>query len=159
MDNDRKTKTVIISPFSQKMRNGKRNPKNYPFWTEVVNALRNNGVKTIQVGVSGEDDIGADERHNNLPLEQLAELVKSCDTWASVDNFFHHFCVVQKKPGVAVFGKSDPNIFGHPQNHNIIKDRAFLRKTQYAIWEEEEWDEKVWVHPDVICLAIFDLFR
>jgi hypothetical protein len=73
--------TVIISPFSKKMKNGERNPKNYPHWNEVTRLLRENGISTVQVGVTGEESIGADVVFHNLTLEQLKNLLDAADTW------------------------------------------------------------------------------
>lgn len=152
-------RTVIISPYSQKLRNGNINPKNYPYWADVVRLLRQNGIKTIQVGVSGEDSLQMDETFLDLPLKKLQELTMHADTWASVDNFYNHFCSYLKKPGVVVFGKSDPNIYGYEQNINLLKDRALLRQKQYDIWEAEAFDPNAFVNPDVVCLALCNIMQ
>lgn len=152
-----KMKTVVISPFSRKLNNGQRNAKNYPYWAEVVDSLKSAGVRVIQVGENGEERIGADETMFNLPLRQLKEVVKSCDTWSAVDNFFPHFCALHGKMGVAIFGTSDPAIFGHATNINLLKDRAYLRQNQYDIWDSAPYDPQVFVSPDVVIAAIKSL--
>lgn len=150
-------KTVIISPFSRGLRNGARNPKNYPHWKEVVTLLRENSVKVIQVGVEGEEDIGADEWKKNMRLADLTQLVKSANTWAAVDNFFPHMAATIKKKGVAIFGRSDPAIFGYPDNLNLLKNKECLRPNQWELWEQDSYRDDVWVTPDIVCLAIFSL--
>ena len=42
---------IIIAPFAKKLLNGKKNPKNYPFWREVIYELPGH---VVQVGVDGE---------------------------------------------------------------------------------------------------------
>ena len=150
-------KKVIISPFSQKLRNNEINPKNFPHWKEVVNQLKINGIHTIQIGVHGEEDIGADETFFNLKLKELEKLLKEANTWASVDNFFHHFANLNKKQGVVVFGKSNPDIFGYPQNTNLLKDKKYLRELQFDIWEREKYSNESFVNPEEVTKAIMNL--
>jgi len=147
------SKRVIISPYSRAMRNNKLNPKNYPvkYWTEFVSILKSNDVHVIQIGTSGETKIdGVDEIMISLPLSELKKLVESCDTWISVDNFFPHLCNLVGKFGVVVFGQSDPLIFGHINNENILKDRKYLRTKQFDIWEACEYNDEAFVEPSIV---------
>jgi ADP-heptose:LPS heptosyltransferase len=153
-------KTIIISPYSKKLRKAKPtdpdkvNPKNYPWWKEVTKQLQSKGYRVIQVGVPGEGPIGADEVKQGLKLKDLAKLLSEAATWASVDNFFNHFATYHGKRGVAVFGRSDPNIFGYAQNINLLKDRVFLRPQQFELWEQDVFTEQAFVDPDVVVAAI-----
>jgi ADP-heptose:LPS heptosyltransferase len=87
-------KKIIISPYAQKLRKKnptdpeKINPKNYPYWKEVVNMLRFKGYYIIQIGVNGEANVGANELKFNLSLVELRELLNDADCWISVDSFF-----------------------------------------------------------------------
>lgn len=144
---------VILSPYSRKLRNmDGQNPKNYDKWEEVVNLLKKENVEVIQVGLLNEDKInGVKEFQTNLSFSQLKDLLFKCDTWMSVDNFFNHFATYHKKtPGVVVFGRSDPNIFGYPENYNLLKNRKYLRKDQFNIWEAIKYSSEVFVDPDFI---------
>jgi len=145
---------ILISPYSRQMRNGNENPKNYPYWDGVVNLLRAEGKKVVQLASENEPSIGADELHLKLPLKELKELLDKCDTWASVDNFWPHFCAMSKKPGVVVWGKSDPLIFGYPWNVNLLKSRDCLRWNQFDIWECDTFDPKVFVPAAEVVEAI-----
>ena len=146
-------KIVLISPFAKKMRTRlpdgqeKTNPKNYPYWKEVVQALQKNNCHIIQIGVEGESSIGADEVRHNLNLHDLQKLLNSCDSWISVDSFFQHLAWDCGKPGIVLFGQSDPNIFGHPENINLLKDRSYLREKQFWWWEQCEYKEDAFVKP------------
>ena len=141
---------IIISPYSKFMRNGAKHPKNYPYWEEV---LKHVNEPVIQVGVDGETQLVSDFR-KNLPLYELEKLVKECKTWLSCDSFIQHFCWDLGKPGIVVFGQSDPNIFGHPENINLLKDRKYLREKQFWIWEQAEFIEEAFVSPDVVIDAL-----
>jgi ADP-heptose:LPS heptosyltransferase len=153
-------KTIIISPYSQKLRNGKTpNPKDYPYWKEVIHQLHDLKYNTIQIGVQGEAPLGCHQFHQNLSLDQLKITLDTAVTWASVDNFFHHFAALHKKPGVAIFGKSDPTIFGHSQNINLLKDRVFLRAQQFDIWETEEFNKDAFVLPPVVVQSVIILAK
>jgi len=140
-------KRILISPYSKAMRNGKRNPKNYPYWETVISMLQRKKIHVVQIGVKGEEKLGANECVFDKSFDELAEMVKVCKTWASVDNFFQHFCYLHDKPGVVVFGRSDPNIFGHKTNDNLLKDRIYLREKQFNFWEQIEYSDECFVDP------------
>jgi ADP-heptose:LPS heptosyltransferase len=137
---------IIIAPYAQKLRNGKNNPKNYPYWPELITLINQ---PIVQVGVKGEQQL-VDDFRPNLPLTELAELVCQADTWISVDSFFQHFCWDLKKYGVVIWAQSDPLIFGHPENINILKDRKYLRKEQFWLWEQCEYKQECFVKPEKI---------
>lgn len=148
-------KKIIISPYSRALRNGKNNPKNYPWWNEVVALLKEKGGRVIQVGTKGEKPLeGVETVEFNLPLKELRDMLDECDTWASVDNFFQHLAFLHGKPGVVVFGQSNPLIFGHPQNKNLLKDPKYLREKQFDIWESCQYLNEAFVSPDIVVAAL-----
>lgn len=154
---------IIIAPYARGIRESEReqhlkgtpHPKNYPYWREVIDGLDD---PVIQIGVEGEDKLTEDFR-KNLPLVELAELVKKCVTWISVDSFFPHFCWDLGKPGIALFGKSDPNIFGHPENINLFVDRKRFRENQFWMWEQIKFDETDFVKPNVVLKTLKEKFN
>lgn len=137
---------IIISPFARKMRDGRLHPKNYPYWDEVISQI---DEEIIQIGVEGEEQLVHDFR-KNLALYELAALTTQCKTWISVDSFFQHFCWDLAKPGIVLFGQSDPNIFGHPENINLLKDRKYLREKQFWLWEQAEYNKDSFVEADIV---------
>jgi ADP-heptose:LPS heptosyltransferase len=136
------------------MRNGVANAKNYPWWKEVIAKLREKGCHVTQVGVAGETAFDVDEVVNGAKLKVLEKMLTECDTWGSVDNFFQHLAHLQRKPGVVVFGRSNPDIFGHSENKNLLKDRSNLREKQFDIWETCIASDDVFVSPDVVVDAL-----
>lgn len=143
---------IIIAPYARGMRNGAPHPKNYPFWKEVLAGI---DEKVIQVGSKDEEIlVPTDCFKYDLPLSALRELVEECRTWISVDSFFQHFCWDLNKPGIVIFSQSDPNIFGHPENINLLKDRKYLREKQYWLWEQADYIEDAFVSPEVVLNAL-----
>lgn len=126
-------KTLLISPYSAPINTG-RNPKDYPHWENLVQKLKAEGWTIWQIGVNQEKQIpGIDKYYDGLNYYELEKLAREATVWVSVDNFFHHFCTNKGMMGVVIFGPSDPNIFGHPTNFNILKDRKYLRGNQFGI--------------------------
>lgn len=137
---------IIIAPYAQKLRNGKLNPKNYPYWKELI-ALIDEPV--IQVGVEGEEQLVPDFR-KNLPIQELRILIKECRTWISCDSFLQHLGWDENKKGIVLWGPSDPLIFGHPENTNLLKDRYCLVENQFIWWEATEHRNDRFVKPKEI---------
>jgi len=146
---------IIISPYAQKLRNGKENPKNFPYWKELIAMI---DEPVIQVGVKTEQQLVEDFRPN-LSFSDLAVLVQECKTWISVDSFFQHFCWDLKKPGIVIWSQSDPNIFGHEENINLLKDRKYLRPNQFHIWEQCEYNKDAFVLPKQVLKNVHDLLK
>lgn len=148
-------KSIIISPHSAWLANNKPNPKNYPWWGEVVALLKANNLHTIQIGVTNEAKIyNIDEYHQDLSFQQLDELLDKAVTWISGDNFWQHHCKWKGKPGVVIFSLSDPVIYGHPENINLLKDRQYLRANQYAVWIESDYNKDAFVTPEEVVKAV-----
>lgn len=147
---------ILISPYSQKLPVDKPNPKNYPYWEEVVSLIKQKipSIEVVQVGVKSEPVIkGITNVQHDLTQKELLELAKTCNAWISVDNFFQHFCTYYKIPnGIVLFGQSDPAHFGYSTNINLLKDKKYLRKEQFLFW----WDDSVsykaeaFVGPEVV---------
>jgi len=137
---------IIISPFSKTLRNGKTNPKNYPYWKELIRLI---DEPIVQVGIDGEEQL-VDDFRKNLSLDELGSLVNQCRTWISCDSFFQHFAWDKQKYGIVLWSVSDPNIFGHPENINLLKDRKYLVQNQFLWWEHTEYDATKFVEPEVV---------
>jgi hypothetical protein len=144
---------ILISPWSRLTTDGKPSPKNYPWWPEVVAALMRRGFEVVQLSCNGEPGVPGARRINDLALSGVATLMYGCQTWIAVDNFFPHMASCLGQPGVAIFGFSDPEIFGHPENINLLKDRKYLRQCQFRHWSQQEPDPNVFVGPDVVVSA------
>lgn len=144
---------IMISAWSRGISDGKQSPKNYPHWERVAMGLMSRGFEVLQVACKGEPSIAGTAREDDLPFDCLKELLKACETWIAVDNFFPHLAWTEGEPGVAIFGSSDPLIFGHPENMNLLKDRRNLRQWQFRHWSQETYNPDIFVTPDVVIAA------
>lgn len=134
---------IIISPYAKKLMNGKENPKNYAFWDELITLI---DEPIVQVGIEGESQLVPDFR-KNLAIPQLRQLIKDCRIWIGVDSFFQHLAWSEGKPGIVLWSVSDPLIFGHPENHNLLKSRDNLAQNQFLWWDFIEYDKDKFVPP------------
>lgn len=131
-------KVVLISPFAQVLPDGSPNPKSPPvqFWHELVVMLKAEGIYTVHVGVPGERLIGADEIAFNLSKDAIENVVSNASTFVCADTMLQHVGAHVGKTGVVIFSQSDPLIFGHSSNVNILKSREYLRANQYQLWTQ-----------------------
>ena len=143
---------IIISPYAKKLKNGKTNPKNYPFWKEFL-ALLPDESDIVQVGIEGETQLVPDFR-KNLSVAQLRALIGECDTWISCDSFFQHLAWDEGKKGIVLWSVSDPLIYGHPENINLLKSRDNLAKNQFLWWEFVDHDPEKFVLPGEVLDAM-----
>ena len=140
---------ILIFPYAKAMRDGRKHPKNYPWWPELISKLQMLGHTLIQVGIEGEPQL-IDDFRKNLSLTELSNLIKESDTWFGVDSFPQHLCWDLGVKGMVIFGQSDPNIFGHPENINILKSRNYLREQQFFLWEQTEANDACFTSPNEI---------
>lgn len=152
-------KKVIIAPWSAKMPDGRNNAKNYPYWSEVIHKLHFLGVSTVQIGRVGEDVIGCKSVFFNKSDDDLRKLLDECDTFISVDSFFPHFAAYHRKKGLVIFGKSDPEIFGHSLHVNILKSRTYLRPDQFRWWNDVEYDIDCFMYDNEVVKEIIKLLE
>lgn len=146
---------IIISPYSKKLQNGKNNPKNYPFWPELIKEIQKT-AHVVQVGIEGEEQLVPDFR-KNLPLTELRAMIRECKTWISCDSFFQHLGWDEGKRGIVLWSVSDPLIFGHPENVNLLKDRANLVENQFLWWDYTEHDPNKFVSPSEVMMSLTSL--
>lgn len=150
---------IVIAPYSTALEGGRVNPKSYPHWEEVVASLRRMGQRTVQIGVSGEQRLnGVDDYRQGLSLDAIATLIRTCNTWLSVDSFLPHLChCYGLKSGVVLWGVSDPLIFGYPTNINLLKARSYLRPHQFQTWNEYGYDPAAFVTATEVIAAVNQL--
>jgi hypothetical protein len=137
---------IIIAPYAKKLNNGKQNPKNYPYWKELIAQINE---PIIQVGIEGEVQLVGDFR-TNLRISEVRELIQKCRIWISCDSFFQHLCWDEKKKGIVLWSVSDPLIYGHPENINLLKDRKYLAENQFLWWEYVDHLNERFVKPEIV---------
>ena len=137
---------IIISPYSKALLSGKQNPKNYPYWKELIEMI---DEPIIQIGIEGETQLVPDFR-KNLPITELRKLIQECRTWISCDSFFQHLGWDEGKKGIVLWGVSDPLIYGHPENINLLADRKHLAENQFLWWEFVDHRNERFVKPKIV---------
>lgn len=137
---------IIISPYSKALLNGNQNPKNYPYWEALIEMI---DEPIIQVGIEGEKQLVSDFR-KNLSITELRKLIQECRTWISCDSFFQHLAWDEGKKGIVLWGVSDPLIYGHPENINLLADRKYLAENQFLWWEFTEHRNERFVKPKIV---------
>jgi len=137
---------IIISPYSKQLPDGKPNPKNYPFWPELIAMI---DEPIIQIGIDGEEQLVPDFK-KNLSIPELKQLLAQCRTWISCDSFFQHLAWVEKKKGIVLWSITDPLIFGHPENINLLKDRSYLSPKQFLWMSEQTINLEAFVSPEEV---------
>jgi ADP-heptose:LPS heptosyltransferase len=142
---------IIISPYAKSLINGKRNPKNYPYWKKLIEMIKE---PIVQVGIEGEEQLVEDFR-KNLPISELRKLIQECRTWISCDSFFQHLGWDEGKQGIVLWSVSDPLIFGHPENINLLKDRSNLAENQFLWWEFVEHKNDRFVKPKEVLAHLY----
>ena len=141
---------IIIHPYAKPLINGKLNPKNYPYWKDLVGLI---SEQIIQIGVEGEEQL-VDDFRKNLSIAELRQLIKDCRTWISVDSFFQHLAWSEGKPGIVLWSVSDPLIFGHDINTNLLKDRSYLAKNQFLWWDFTDFNKESFMKPEEVIKSI-----
>jgi ADP-heptose:LPS heptosyltransferase len=147
---------ILISPYSAVLPNGNKNPKDYPYWKQLANLLFGLGHELYQIGTKDESTICSviDKHYKDLKMRDIKKLLDECDVWISVDNFFQHMAWYYDKPGFVLFGQSDPELFGHPENYNIYKDRKYFRPMQYDVWFNVQLRDDAFVDPGAVVSKI-----
>jgi hypothetical protein len=122
--------------------------------------MHSKDIAVKQIGTKGEALIDGvmskegDEFIIGTSFSELEYIVRGAQKWLSVDNFFHHFCNSINVPGIVIFGQSDPKIFGHLQNINLLKDRKYLRPDQFGIWESATFNPEAFVDVATVCKCL-----
>lgn len=137
---------IIIAPFAQKLPSGRENPKNYPYWKKLVDLIE---LPIVQVGRVGEQQLVADFRAD-LSIPKLRQLIRECKTWIGVDSFFQHLAWDEGKKGIVLWSVSDPLIFGHPENVNLLKHRDYLTANQFLHWDYTKHNPDAFVEPSEV---------
>jgi ADP-heptose:LPS heptosyltransferase len=89
-------------------------------WTELVNTL-NKTYDVVQVGGKEEPEISGVTTYlmGRTSMRTTAAIVKHCLSYICVESVIGHMGAAVDKPGVVLFGRSNPLIAGHEINENL----------------------------------------
>jgi ADP-heptose:LPS heptosyltransferase len=91
-------------------------------WYGVIQALVNRGYEVVQLGAIGEyifPNVTSFVGHASI-RESFA-LIKYCDFFISVDTYAIHVAKAFKKPGIVLWGRTNPYRVGYTDHYNIYK--------------------------------------
>jgi ADP-heptose:LPS heptosyltransferase len=89
-------------------------------WSELVKQLPQ--YTFVQVGGIDEPKVeGAVDFRGKTTLREAFCLIKHASSFIGVDSIHSHVTNAFKKPGVVLFGDSDPAVWGHDNNINVFK--------------------------------------
>ena len=139
---------ILLAPFAAPQPYSKRpNAKNYPFTAKLVCLLE--GHDLMQIGGSHDPQIVPVFKQNPSHKE-TESLLQQCDTFIAVDSYLQHAAWAIGKPGIVLWGPSDPLIFGHDLHTNLFKSRIYLRPNQFLNWEDVSLRSEAFVDPEVV---------
>jgi len=86
-----------------------------------------------------------------LPYTSAPYLLAECETFIAVDSSLQHFsnCGGVRKPGVVIWGATDPTNFGYPFNYNITNEcplknqhcsRPYFQHTSDVVGKGQVWN-------------------
>jgi len=123
---------IAIAPFSKINVPIPFNPKNWPFWGELVSVLKKQGHKITQFAVAGEPSFGCHEFCVNAKMDKVKEILSKMDFCICVDTWLQHACNTLGIPCIVIWSVTDPEIFGYPHHVNLIGDKECFSENQYA---------------------------
>ena len=133
-------KKILISKNAKILRNGQRNPKDYPYWDSLIHLFAEHDVTILD---------------KEVPLPELDKMILGCDFFISTDSFFQHYAWSLNKKGVVIFSVTNPAIFGHSLHLNILKDPKYLMGNQFLFMESQPYNAEAFESPQ----KIFDLIK
>lgn len=139
---------IIISPWAKELISKKPNPKSpsLMWWKILVSKITE---PIVQIGVTGEKQLVSDFRPN-LSMNQLISLLDECRTFITIDSFFQHLAWDQNKPGIVIWGQSNPKIYGHDIHTNLLKGKEYLMPDQFLMWDLVKYRDDCFVEPQEV---------
>lgn len=139
---------IILSPWAKELLSKKPNPKSPPvqWWKQLVALIKE---PIIQIGLKNELQLVSDFRRD-LSIPKLCDLLSECRTFITIDSFFQHLAWDQNKPGIVIWGQSNPKIYGHDIHTNLLKDEKYLMSDQFLIWEMIDYRTDCFITPEEV---------
>jgi ADP-heptose:LPS heptosyltransferase len=122
---------ILLHLKSKELRNGKENPKNYPYIDELKELLNDDIIEITKP----------------IPLKESIELIKKAKNIICIDSYLQHLCWSVGKKAIVLWGQGNPEIFGHKENINLLKSKDNLREFQFRFWEQSDYKKDVFIKP------------
>jgi hypothetical protein len=136
---------ILLAPILRLLPNGKVSAKQYPYWDSIKALLTSEG-HTV-------DTLGQEQ-----PVyPQLETTLKSYDLVISSDSFTQHFTWALGVPTIVLWGMGDPDVFGHAEHTNLLKDRKYIRPDRFQFWWNTPENPESFVLPEEVVKAVKNL--
>jgi ADP-heptose:LPS heptosyltransferase len=149
---------ILLQPYSAIPTDAKelgKNPKDWPFFNELIEAMPQH--QFIQIGVGNKPYNGA--AVINTDRKGVIQLINECDTWICVDTWLQHVATLTcKKRGIVIFSRSEPKMFGHPQNINLLKSQMYVQDP-YKMWLAANYSAAAFVSVDKVVEAVNEILK
>jgi ADP-heptose:LPS heptosyltransferase len=144
---------ILFAPFAARAPSlkGQPSPKDYPFPKELVSLIGEDNI--VQVGGTDDEQIAPDFR-KNLSFRDLGDLILQSQTGICADSFLQHYYWYLGRRAIVLFSISDPLIFGHPENLNLLVDRRFLRPNQFDLYYTNNYKPEAFSPPEQVIEAL-----
>jgi ADP-heptose:LPS heptosyltransferase len=141
---------ILYAPFAARSPSlsGQPSPKDYPHAKELAELLETDH-ELIQVAGNGDVQVAKDVRRN-LPFKEVGKLIEESDTGICVDSYLQHYYWYLNRRAIVLFGPSDPVVFGHPENLNLLRDRSYLRPNQFDLYYTTDYKPEAFVSPQEV---------
>lgn len=148
---------ILFAPFAERQPwlNGSPSPKSYP-WAKELATLLSKEDHLVQVGGNGDEQV-TDDFRKNLSFGDVGKLINESRTGICVDSFLQHYYWFLSRRAIVIFSVSDPVIFGHPENLNLLKDRNYLRENQFDLYYTTDINPEAFVPPDEVVKALAEI--
>ena len=145
---------ILFAPYSARSPslNGQSSPKDYPHARQLAELLEKD-YELVQVGGNGDEQVAKDFRPN-LSFNDLGKLIDASQTGICVDSYLQHYYWYRDRKAIVLFGISDPLIFGHSENLNLLVDRGFLRPNQFDLYYLNQYNPEAFVSPEEVLAAL-----
>ena len=147
-------RVILFAPYAARSPslNGQPSPKDYPHARQLAELLEKD-YEVVQVGSGNDEQIAKDFRPN-LDFNELGKLINASQTGICVDSYLQHCYWFVGKKAIVLWGISDPIIFGHPENLNLLKDRKNLRPNQFDLYYRNEYKPEAFFSPVEVIEAL-----
>lgn len=145
---------ILFAPFAERQPwlNGSPSPKSYP-WPKELATLLSKEDHLVQVGGNGDEQV-TDDFRKNLSFLEVGKLIHESRTGICVDSYLSHYYWFLSRRAIVVFSVSDPVIFGHTENLNLLKDRKYLRENQFDLYYSNQVNPQAFVTPEEVIKSL-----
>lgn len=132
---------ILFAKNCRELNNKLINPKDYPYWKELIESFMSDSYDIVFL-------------ETIIDHDKLLDYLNQFDCIVTIDSFIQHFCWFNKIRCIVIFSITDPLIFGHPENINLLKDRKYLSDNQFLIMEQQVYNPDAFIEVNKVKNAV-----